>query len=322
MYGVYATFEDVKAYLKGAKNANFHPQDDTTIKKFCVQMSRKFDAETDRHFVPVRQTRSYNHPGDIGTTYPYPAYPASTGPVVRPIGRYKLADELRLDDDLLQVVTLTTQNGNITISSDDYWLMTGENYNYPPYDRIRLKPNGTTTLFSYSGTVFQANQVDGYFGYHEDWAEAWQQVDTVQDDPLAAGATVVTVADVDGEDEQGLEPRFKTQQLVRFGSGATAEYSYLINKSPETNILTVKRGVNGTTATEHAQGTAIYVYRPMAEIEHALLVLAAWSYRRKDSIGTFDDRPVASPTGMIIMPNYLPPEVRDMIKGYKREPLR
>jgi len=322
MFGVYATFEEVKAYLKGAKNANFHPQDDPLIKEFCVKMSRKFDAETNRKFAPQRQTRSYDHPGGVGTSYPYPNAPSSTGPVVRVGGRYRVADELCLDNDLLQVVALTTQSGGVTISASDYWLLTGESYNYPPYDRIRLRPNGTTTLFSYSGTAYQANQVDGYWGYHESWNEAWQLVDAVLNNPLAVGAASVTVADVDGEDEQGLTPRFKTQQLIRFGSTSTAEYAYIIGKSPEANALTVKRGVNGTTAAQQALNTAIYVYRPMDEINHALLALAAWSYRRKDSIGSFDDRPVASPTGMIIMPNYLPVEVKAMIAKYKREPTR
>lgn len=325
MLGVYATFEELKEYLRGTQNVNFAPQDDQRLKQFCVEMSRKFDTECNRRFYPVRQTRYFDHPKNLTTGRPaYPYYQTSSwndSPMVIPRMGYDTADTLLLDDDLLQVIALTTNNGATTISSSDYWLKTGDSYNYPPYDRVQLKPNGTTTLFNYADTPYQANALTGDWGYHEYYDEAWQLVDYV-DTAINSTETQVTVGDVDGEDELGLSPRFKVQQLGRFGNSAQAEMFYVTNKSVDHDTLTIKRGVNGTTAAAQAAGTAIYLYRPMVELKYALEVLATWAYRRKDSVGGQDDYPVASPSGIVILPSKLPGEVKDMIAAYKRDTTR
>lgn len=321
MFGVIATVEEIKGYLKGAKNAQFNPDDDPRIMDFAIEMTAKFQAECNRKFIPRRETRTYDHPDSssfLGSSWGGASSPA--GPVVRPLTGYNIADTLLLDDDLLEVITLTTNNGNTTVSASDYWLMTGGSYNYPPYDRIRLKPNGTQTVFAYEDTYQQANAVAGYWGYHEEWAQAWQQIDTVQDASLSSSATTLTVGGVNGEDELGRTPRFKTQQLCRFG---TAEMFYIVGKNTDADQLKIKRGVNGTTAAVQANGTAIYVYRPMPELKHAMEVLATYAYRRKDSIGSpNEDNPIATPTGVVIMPSTLPGEVKAMLAKYKREPLR
>lgn len=322
MFGVIATVEEIKGYLKGSKNAQFNPDDDPRIMDFAIEMTAKFQAECNRKFIPRRETRYYDHPGGniAGQVnyYPNAGYPA--GPLVRPLTGYTTADTLLLDDDLLEVITLTTNNGDTTIAASDYWLMTGESYNFPPYDRIRLKPNGTQTVFSYSDTYQQANALTGYWGYHEEWAGAWQQIDEVEDNPLSSSATTLTVNDVDGEDELGRTPRFKAQQLCRFGTG---EMFYVTGKNTDAQQLKIKRGVNGSTAAVQVQNTAIYVYRPMPELKHAMEVLATYAYRRKDSVGSpNEDNPIATSTGVVIMPSVLPGEVKAMLAKYKREALR
>src|SRR3972149_4378910 len=48
------------------------------------------------------------------------------------------------------------------------------------------------------------------------WATVWgSSTDSVQDNPLAAGATLVTVSDADGLDQLGFSPRFQAGQLLR-----------------------------------------------------------------------------------------------------------
>lgn len=319
-YGVYATVEEVKEYLTNTEEANFVVKDDQKIAKFCIQASRTFDTFCKRHFFPKRETRYYDYPGTLGF---YPYYLRS----VETIGTYPNVNlnyvnisMLELDQDLLLPITVTTNNGNTVISSDDYFLMTGEYYNFPPFDRIVLKSDGNQTNFLFSGTNQKSQSVDGIWGYHENYSSAWVELDEVQNNPLTINGTTVLVSDVDGMDEQGFTPRFQLQQLCRFG---TSEMFYITGKNVDgTNSLTVIRGVNGTTATEQVEGTPIYVFRPQPEITLAMLALATYSYRRPGNIGKPEiDQPIATSTGVIIMPPQLPTEVTNMIKNYKKSPI-
>lgn len=290
--GVYATMYEVKEYLLGNEDAPFLKKDDRQIVRFCIQVSRAFDRYCHRRFFPLRQIRYFDHP-ECGT-------------------------ELILDDDLLAVSSLTTSNGDTTIAASDYFLTTGDLYGKPPYSRIRLNSDGTQAFYEYGNTLQQANAVDGLWGYHEDYDNAWAQVDTVQDNPLTISAATLTVADADGKAENGLAPRFQEQQLLRFGTGVTAEIAYVTGVNVSANTLTIRRGMNGSTAAQQAQTTAIYVYRPMDDIHHALLILATHAYRRRGSIGGDDDRPLATAAGVVIMPNRLPSEIKDAIAAYRR----
>jgi len=323
---VYTTLDRLKEYL-GISDANDGTpltRDDTLLKRFITKASRSFDAFCHgRRFYPIKETRYYDHPGGSG----YFSGNISSGVLVN--GGYvtthgdgvtvgTLPGELLLDDDLLQVDTLTTNNGDTTISASDYFLMTGNSYNFPPYERICLKADGNQTTFEFSGTAQQANAVTGYWGYHERWADAWvDSQDTVQDNPLSSSATSLTVSNADGSDILGITPRFQVFQLLRIES----EYLFVTAINTTTNVLTVIRGVNGTTAASHVQNTTIEVYEPMEEIVEAMDILAAYSYRRKDSsggVGSSQDRPITMANGVIVMPNRLPSEVTDKLGVFKR----
>jgi hypothetical protein len=318
-HGVYATPEQVKRYLISLNDETFNPdnlneRDEDLIRRFTIQAARAFDAFCrGRHFYPVRQTRLYNHPNGSNAVSGTQSYPSPFGTVT--VG---FADELRLDEDLLEVVTLTTNNGDTVIAAGDYFLLTGPNYNYSPYDRICLKRDGDQSVFLYSGTTQQANSIDGYWGYHQDWSNAWaNSQDTVQDAPsLSSSATTLTVANVDGVNHLGLTPRFETFQLLRIES----EYLFVTSMDRNANTMTVIRGVNGTTAASHAQSKQIDVFQPMPEIVAAMQVMTAHAYRRKDVVGTQTDRPIATTaaSGVIIMPPRLPEEVQSILKVYKR----
>ncbi len=292
MYGVYATAYEVSSYLNILADDS-HTIQDLRVLDFALQASRLFDAECNsRVFYPFRDTRLYDHPQqDISV--------------------------LLVDNDLQAVHTLTTQNGDDVISAANFYLRNGWNYNTPPYDHIELKRDSTQTVFLFSGTTQQANSVDGTWGYHEDYTSAWQQVDTVQDNPLSDSATTITVSDADGADEIGRRIRFQQQQLLRLGSSDPSEYAYITTVNYSTDKLTVIRGVNGTTAASAVQGTVIEVFRPQPEIIHALLTLAGYMYRRKDSVGSGVDQPLAS-AGVLVLPAILPVEYKQILKKYKR----
>jgi hypothetical protein len=306
-----------EAALAISANAVDAPLYDVTDKRFfhlTVQMSRRFERLCgNRFFFPRRETRLYNHP-------------RTSAMALKPIGNYSITplavsgdiDQLQLEDDLLHLETLTTQNGATTISSDDYWLKNIERWNDgPPWDRVELDANGAQKTFDYTTTWQQANSVDGIWGFHLYYDDAWQRVDSVQNNPLAVAGTSITVADADGVDENGLKPRFQVQQLLRLGDAETGEYVYVTDVNYSTNILTVTRAVNGTTGAEQPLNTSINLFRPQDDIRHAVTAYVAYAYRRWENIGTDADQPFAA-SGVIALPAQLPQEVTDAVSLYRR----
>ncbi|MBZ0297180.1 MAG: hypothetical protein K8L99_31765, partial [Anaerolineae bacterium] len=120
--------------------------------------------------------------------------------------------------------------------------------------------------------------VIGIWGYHDRWGQAWRASgDSVQDNPLGASATTLSVSDADGADADSESPRFQVGQLLQIGT----EYVWLL--AIVENTLTIQRGANGTTAAEHALDSAISVYRPPLDVEMLCLRWAAWLYKEPDN---------------------------------------
>jgi len=302
----YVSYEDLKSYQNIPVTT-----DDDLLQGLCEIASSMWDGSTQRSFAPWRETRYYDYespPGDALLMSARARQALFSG---------DWASVLKVDEDLLEVKVLTTENGETTISSDDYYLKCGHTYNVQPYDRIELKTDGDTTVFSFSGTYQKANSVDAIWGYHTDWARAWQSSgDSIQDaEGIDDSATALTVTDADGVDIYGVTPRFKVQTLIKAGD----EYMYVIGKDTDTNILTVLRGVNGTTAASHAKDTALYVYRPIREVEHMVKRLAAWLYGQKDS--PFQARQANTQTGVITIPDAAPVDVQAKANYYMRRSL-
>lgn len=287
----YVTAEDLKRYrgLTSKDNQSLAAGDDDRLRGFTLRASRMWNAVTKRVFYPRRETRYYDYPRDIR--------------------------RLKLDDDLLEIISFTTQNGNETVTTDQYFLKCGQVYGQTPYDRVEMKSDSTRPHLLFSGTVQQSQAITGYWGYHESWADAWLlSGDTVQSNPLSLSDMTLTVNDVDGTDIYGETNRFKVQQLIRIES----EYLFIIAKNVNTNVLTVIRGVNGTTAAAHVQGTAIYIYYPMPDIVQAMIQLSAWLYSQKDNNSAVVDQPMVMPNGMVILPKGIPKEVKEAAGRYVR----
>ena len=295
---VYATIDELKLYI--GLDALEDTDDDDLFLRFTIQASRMFDTFATngimpkRRFYPTLDTKDFDHP--------------SEDPAV-----------LRLYDDLLEVTTLTTKNGLTTISSSDYNLKTANGtYNQTPYRQIKLSIDGTITAFEFDGTPDAANQVLGFWGYHDDWASAWEDSgDAVQDDPLSASATTLTVTDVNGDDINGIPNRFKRQQVIKIED----EILWITNTNITDNTLTVRRGMNGTTAVSHILTTTINLFKPMEDVVEAMQALGSYLYRRKDSIGTSADRAIVSQQGPIILPGVLPEEVKRILRPHRKESL-
>lgn len=298
---VYATASEVKRMIGSGVQPGQEARDEDVFMQFSIDASRMFDTwvsngvQPKRRFYPQIATKTYDYPSDSPS-------------------------ELRLRDDLLELTTLTTKNGATNVSLADVVLTAPSgSTNQSPYARLKLKENGTTTTFSFDGTVLEANSVTGIWGYHDSWSDAWQDSgDSVQDDPqISAAATTITVNNADGDDINGLPWRFQKQQLIRIES----EYLWITDIDRTANTLTVRRGMNGSTAAVHLKDVQIDVFVPMHDVRYAMQALVTFLYQRKDSIGTAEDRPIATMDGRLVLPSTLPEEVRGILKGYRKEAL-
>lgn len=113
---------------------------------------------------------------------------------------YTSSLELLLDDDLLELTSLTNGDGS-GINLSDVIPAPDE----PPYGYLRL--TGSSAFTWYTSPV-QAITVSGVWGWHDRPISMWRlSVDTVQNNPLTSGATTLTVTDADGVDDESRFPR-------------------------------------------------------------------------------------------------------------------
>lgn len=187
--------------------------------------------------------------------------------------------ELLLDDDLLELLVLTNGDDSV-IPPSEVIIRPAEGV------IVALRLIGGNT-FTWETTPLNAIGITGIWGWHDDWDSAWRNsADTVGDDPFDASAAILTVNDADGADAAHTAPRFQVGQTLRIGD----EYLRVLVVDATTNTLGVQRGVDGTTAADHAQGTAIYTYQPPADVTLLAVRYAAWLYKEPDS-GSFQAAP-------------------------------
>ncbi len=185
---------------------------------------------------------------------------------------YSSSLELLLDDDLLELISLTNGDGS-SITLTDIIPVPDE----APFGFLRLTGG---SAFNWNTSPLQAVTVSGIWGWHERPAEMWRvSGDTVQDNPLSSSATTLTVTDADGADGEGSFPRFQVGHLLQIDT----EYLRVIAVNTLTNMLTVLRAANGTTAASHTLNTPIYIYQPPAELNTLALRWASWLYKEADS---------------------------------------
>lgn len=152
--------------------------------------------------------------------------------------------------------------------------------------------------------------VTGVWGWHEDYSNAFDHVDDVQDaGGINATVTTVTVADADGADLDGFTPRFSPGNLIQIGS----ELMDVTAVDTTANELTVKRAVNGTTAAAHALNADIKVYQVDERVRRITARQAALLYARRGAfqVETLDG------VGAISYPQDLLSELRGVLEEFQ-----
>jgi hypothetical protein len=209
----YATLAEYKSYIT-SRNGTIATDaaDDVVIEYLLRSASRYLETASSRHFTPLIETRYYDVPQ---------------------------ARELCLDDDLLEVLTLT--NGDGTVIPSTQYNLTPKNRS--PYRVIRLKDNSAYIWASDgAGELHDVIAVYGIWGYHERYALAWLLGST------AAEAMDATETGYDVTSGTG----FAVGNIIRFDD----ELGYV--SAIATNTLTTSRfGQSSTSNTETVTAAGI-----------------------------------------------------------------
>lgn len=292
MINTYTNIYKVRDYLKqNTTEASAITSDDALLMRFAKNASRAIDRYTRRKFYPRLETRFYD---------------------------YKDTQVLRLDDDLAELVTLRTQNGACTVGSAVMWLGTGKSWNHPPYDRIVLDDSTGSTL-NYSGTPQRANEVTGWWTYHETWGEyAWVDTGTSLQEDYTASAGSLNLAGAGSygtgaSDADGDYPRIAVGDIIKIGNQL---FNVIGSGSQGNNIVPVKPYANGTSGTSATSGASIAKFRPEPDIEWCALRLTGWMYGQKDS--PYTDKQAFPQLGVVSIPSSMPPDVRDKLDRFER----
>ncbi len=256
----YASLADFKGSLVAGVNITSH---DVRLREILESVSRTVDEYLSRHMYSQLDTRNFSGNGRACMFFNYDIISVSA------------LKEDTVDDSVYDT----------TWASTDYILSEGlGNYDNDPTGRAYLentRPYWSIEIDTRStGTKsdFPRNQRNfelvGKFGYSESSFAAVSLVD-------AAGVTA-TVLEITVDD--GTE--FSIAQTIIIES----EQIYITNIA--TNLLTVQRGINGTTAATHANDSAISIIEYPSPIREAVLLEAGLlmetrGYRRQ--IGNFID---------------------------------
>lgn len=267
----YATLAEFKLWLTiSATNTGR----DTVIEDILTAASRYVDRKTARMFNPRVITNKYDIPEER---------------------------ELELDDDLLEIISVT--NGDdATIASTEYNLIPANKY--PKY-AIKLK-GGSTEIWEQDGdgNVEQVIDIAAYWGYHDQYnIRAWSTGSTINEGAeWSSSATSLQVT---------AGTNFSADQLIKVDneiSRVTAVAS---------TILTVVRGENGSTAVAHDDGSTVYIWEPMEDVKEAVLSITNSVYKRRFGENESSDT-IITAGGIVIMPKDIPGPAADTITVLKR----
>lgn len=180
-----------------------------------------------------------------------------------------LPNELILADDLLELTALRDASGEIDPAQVTIHPM------QPDPGSVLYHPTGR---FVWDNNPKRAVTVTGVWGWHNTPHAMWLATGDSVQVAIDAAATAVSVGDASAPYADGVTPRFCVGMVLRVGD----EFLRVAAVDTTANLITVERGVQGTTAVPHDAGTALAVYRPPYSVLITVMQLAAWYYREPD----------------------------------------
>lgn len=269
--------------------AGYESADDNApeyIKKAITHVSARIDRETHYTFWP-----------DIRTEY----YDARGSHIID----YRLLELIKMP--FLAITTLIDGLGSTLAEGVDY-------HAWPrgamPITALRLIAATGRSWTAYSTDWRDAISVSGIAGYHERYSAAWlASGDSVQDvGGITDSATSLNVTNAAGADGYGFAPRFSPGNLLRIAS------EFVEVQAVNANVLTARRGVNGSTRAAHAQGTAIDVWQVEPAIQRAALRWVGYLFQRRGAFEQTSYDGIAT----VSFPPDAPGEVKAILDQYRK----
>lgn len=228
--------------------------DDTVIRKIAEAASRSIDQYTNRYFYTQSATRYFD--GAVKLWLPDLLSINASG--------------LKTDED----GDATFENTFATTDYIKYGIGLEDSLNTFPYTRLEISEDSDYSSFA-SG-VKKGVQIVGIWGYGDGISATPYILDTTITEPISSTtATTATVAAVTNL-SAGNIILIDTEQI----------YIYSISSL----VLTIERGVNGTTAATHSDNAPIYIYQYPADIRQACIDLGVALYQNRTKQGLQSER--------------------------------
>ena len=273
----YASLAEYKAFVTArAGTTTVGADDDSVVEQLLKAASRLIDDSTDRHFYPIIQTRYFDVPkaNDLDPRM------------------------IKMDDDLLEVITLVNGDGT-TIPSTEYTL---KPRNDSPHFGIRLVDNSTYIWASDgAGDLHDVIAVTGIWGFHNRYNLAW-----------SLGSTLNEALD---DNETAIDVTSGT--LFAVGNIIKVENEFGYVSAVVTNTLTSTRGANGSTASSHLTALNVYIWQHMEDLKLAVLETAMRAYKRRFGQSSGGTETITG-AGVVITPADIPAFAREFIKTHRR----
>ncbi len=282
MSNLYITPGEIKDVAPDAIRASQTKYDDPLL-RMARSISRAIDDHTRKRFYPLLEKRYFT---------------ASRG------------DELWIDD-LVSVTTVKTDE-DADRTYETTWATT--DYDLNPFNavgshnRLTITPNGNN---AFPERVARGVEIDGVWAKVEDRVACYEDSgDTVRDDPMASGATTLTVTSVTADDLFGVSPVFVPGLLLRAGT----EFFEVTAANASAKTLTVIGARNGSSAASHAQGVQIDIWRPPAAVRLAAEIMAVRAMSRAQQ--GFADAQANPELGQLQFVRRMDPEAKKYLEPY------
>lgn len=124
--------------------------------------------------------------------------------------------------------------------------------------------------------------ITGTWVWHKDYANAWAQVTTLTEPIVDTTTTTITVASSTVKEPDGIFRAFSEGSFIRVDN----EWMIVTAYNDTTKVLTVRRGVNGSTAAVHVDNVPVYLFLVEPTIRDVTARQAALMYNRRGAFQT------------------------------------
>ncbi len=281
---LYCTLADAKSELQAESNV-----DDAKIMRFIKQLSRRIDQmfrSRTSVFVPVRQARNVS------------------------LSPYSINSYLRtldLGSPMMSLSGITTNGQSLVVGSTVQSYPVG----ITPFNQVQLLGSAYSSWYAYAQCADawgpQNASVSGVWGYSTDYSDAWLEVDSLTD-AMTDSALTFTVEDVDGENPLAEAPRISAGHVVQIDD----EWMDVVKTNTVTNSVTVRRGVNGTTAAAHDADAVVSVF----QVEEGIRRIARQACLQYARQGAFNTITISGMGQEIRFPQDLLEEITALVSLY------